>query len=70
MARQNNNIFADRFLNFGVEEALIWGRLSAEIGHDGVDLMIAATAIRHEATVVTRNLAHFALTGVPIENPF
>ena len=62
--------FADRILDFGVEEARIWGRLSAEIGHNGVDLMIAATALRHEATVVTRNVAHFAPTGVPVENPF
>ena len=62
--------FADRVLNFGVEEALIWGCVSAEIGHNGADLMIAATAIRHEATFVTRDLAHFAPTGVPIENPF
>ena len=62
--------FADRILDFGVEEARIWGRLSAEIGYNGVDLMIAATALRHEATVVTRNVAHFAPTGVHIENPF
>ena len=62
--------FADRILDFGIEEARIWGHLSAKIGHNGVDLMIAATALKHEATVVTRNLNHFVPTGVPVENPF
>ena len=61
--------FADRILDFGVEEARIWGRLSAEIGHNGVDLMIVAMALRHEATVVVRKLAHSTPTGTLIENP-
>ena len=63
-------IFGDRILDFGAEEARIWGRLSAEIGHTGADLMIAATALRHGATVVTRNLEDFGPTGVALENPF
>jgi len=63
-------VFADRILEFGAEDARIWGRLSAEIGHAGADLMIAATALRHGATVVTRNMDHFAPTGVALENPF
>ena len=63
-------IFADRILPFGAEEARIWGRLSHEIGHDGADLMIAATALRHGATVVTGNVVDFAPTGVRLENPF
>ena len=46
------------------------GRLSAEIGHDGTDLMIAATAIEHGLSVVTRNTKHFAPTGVSVVNPF
>ncbi|WP_300043051.1 type II toxin-antitoxin system VapC family toxin [uncultured Paracoccus sp.] len=63
-------IFADRLLPFGAGEARIWGRLSQEIGHDGADLMIAATALSHGATVVTGNTADFAATGVRLENPF
>ena len=63
-------VFADRLLGFHAEEARIWGRLSAEIGHPGADLMIAATALRHGATVVTGNTADFAPTGVALENPF
>ncbi|MEN8676033.1 MAG: type II toxin-antitoxin system VapC family toxin, partial [Alteriqipengyuania sp.] len=63
-------IFADRLLDFGAEDARIWGRLSQEIGHPGADLMIAATALRHGATVVTGNTADFAPTGVALEDPF
>ena len=63
-------LFADRLLAFGAEEARIWGRLSHEIGHPGADLMIAATALRHDATVVTGNTSDFAATGVRLVNPF
>ena len=63
-------VFADRLLDFGAEDARIWGRLTQEIGHGGADLMIAATALRHDATIVTGNVADFRDTGVRIENPF
>lgn len=63
-------LFADRLLPFGAEDARIWGRLSQEIGHNGADLMIAASALAHGATVVTGNVADFAATGVALENPF
>lgn len=63
-------LFSDRLLGFGPAEARIWGRLSARIGHSGADLLIAATALSHDATVVTRNVSDFAPTGCRIENPF
>lgn len=63
-------LFADRILPFGATEARVWGRLSAEIGHPGADLMIAATALTHGATVVSGNAADFVATGVRLENPF
>ncbi len=63
-------LFSDRLLAFEAEDARIWGRLSAEIGHDGADLMIAATALRHGAMVVTGNISDFAPTGAALENPF
>ncbi len=50
--------------------ARCWGRLSARIGHGGADLLIAATALERGLTVVTRNVRHFAPTGVSVENPF
>ncbi|OSP53957.1 VapC toxin family PIN domain ribonuclease [Pseudoruegeria sp. SK021] len=63
-------LFSDRILPFGAEEARLWGRLSARLGHSGADLLIAATALAQGATVVTGNVDDFAPTGVAIENPF
>ncbi len=63
-------LFSDRLLPFEAEDARIWGRLSAEIGHNGADLMIAASALRHAATVVTGNTRDFMPTGVALEDPF
>ena len=63
-------LFSDRILPFGPDDALIWGRLSAEVGHDGADLMIAATALSRDAVVVTGNVADFLPTDVRRENPF
>ena len=40
------------------------------LGHDSADLLIAATALEHGLTVVTRNVKHFEPTGVPVFNPF
>ncbi|HVI07716.1 MAG TPA: type II toxin-antitoxin system VapC family toxin [Candidatus Binatia bacterium] len=34
------------------------------------DALIAATALVHGMTVVTRNVSHFHSTGVPIANPW
>tara|TARA_R110002012_G_scaffold171132_1_gene335812 strand:- start:124 stop:525 length:402 start_codon:yes stop_codon:yes gene_type:complete len=63
-------LFSDRLLAFEAEDARIWGRLSAEIGHIGADLIIAASALRHGAIVVTGNISDFAPTGAALENPF
>ncbi|ARU03104.1 type II toxin-antitoxin system VapC family toxin [Yoonia vestfoldensis] len=63
-------LFSDRLLSFQAEDARIWGRLSAEIGHTGADLMIAASALRHGAIVVTGNVSDFAPTGAAVEDPF
>ncbi|WP_208353212.1 type II toxin-antitoxin system VapC family toxin [Pseudaestuariivita rosea] len=63
-------VFSDRLIAFEAEDARIWGQLSQRIGHSGADLMIAATALRCDATVVTGNVDDFAPTGAPIKNPF
>ena len=47
-----------------------WGQLSAALGHDSADLLIAATAREHGLTVVTRNLRHFTATGVATLDPW
>ena len=50
--------------------ALEWGRLAAERPRGDADGLIAATAIVHGLTVVTRNVRDFADTGVPCINPW
>lgn len=62
--------YDDRILPVTTAIARRWGRLSARIGHDGADLLIAATALEHSLTVATRNVRHFLPTGVAVEDPF
>jgi predicted nucleic acid-binding protein len=50
--------------------ARCWGALSARLGNDGADLLIAATALVHGLRVATRNTRHFLPTGVEWVNPF
>lgn len=57
-------------LAFGSNEARVSGRLSARLGNNGADLLIAATALVAGATVVTENTSDFVPTGVITENPF
>jgi predicted nucleic acid-binding protein len=64
------HLYADRILPVTPRVARRWGRLSAQIGHESADLLIAATALTYGLTVVTRNTAHFEPTGVGLINPF
>jgi predicted nucleic acid-binding protein len=63
-------IYGDRILSLDVHVARRWGQLAARIGNKGMDLAIAATALEHGLTVVTRNVTDFVPTGVPVVNPF
>ncbi len=63
-------VFGDRILEFDAQDALVWGELSARIGHPGADLMIAAQAIARDAVVVTGNLVDFEPTGARVMDPF
>ena len=63
------SLYSDRVLPVDTATARRWGQLSATLGHDGADLLIAATAIEHGLTVVTRNVRHFEPTGVAVLNP-
>jgi len=63
-------LFADRIIPFGAQDARIWGKLSAKLGNNGADMQIAATALAHNAIVVTGNASDFEQTGVEIINPF
>ena len=62
--------YGDRILPVTTRVARRWGQLCARIGHGGADLLIAATALEHGLSVVTRNVRHFVPTGVSVENPF
>ncbi len=63
-------LYGDRILPVTSTIARRWGRLSAQLGHDGADVLIAATALSHGLKVATRNVRHFAPTGVDVINPF
>ena len=67
---QTSISFADRIIGVDPATARHWGRMSGDIGHFNVDLLIAATALVHGLTVVTRNVRHFEPTGVRVLNPF
>ena len=55
----------------GVNLAIVrrWGQLTATIGNDSADLLVAATALEHGLAVVTRNVRHFQPTGVKVIDP-
>ncbi len=64
------SLYGAQILPFDLQTARRWGELSASLGNDSADLMIAATALEHGLTVVTRNMTDFEPTGVPVFNPF
>jgi toxin FitB len=61
--------YGERVLPFELRTARRWGTLSAALGNDSADLMIAATALEHGLTVVTRNVTDFEPTGVAVLDP-
>lgn len=64
------SFYADRILAITPGIARRWGRLSVQLGHDGADVLIAATALTHGLTVISRNVNYFEPTGVAVFNPF
>lgn len=62
--------FAGNVLDVDVEVAQLWGQLCAPRAENALDKLIAATALIHGLTVVTRNGRHFNAVGVPLLNPF
>lgn len=62
--------YGERILPVTVGVARRWGKLSARIGNKGLDLAIAATALEHGLTVVTRNVTDFTASGAATLNPF
>jgi predicted nucleic acid-binding protein len=61
--------YEGRILPVDVAVARRWGRLVDAHRHAGADLLIAATALEHGLTIVTRNVRHFASTGALLFDP-
>ncbi|MDD2883119.1 MAG: type II toxin-antitoxin system VapC family toxin [Rhodoferax sp.] len=62
--------FAGRILSFTENTAPVCASLHIPDPRSERDAMIAATAIEHGFTVVTRNVADFDQTGVALVNPW
>ncbi len=62
--------YQDHILAIDTDIAQLWGLLRAPHPENALDKQIAATALIHELTVVTRNDKDFLGTGVPVLNPF
>lgn len=67
--------FEDRTLEFSPFEAREWGRIYARCQGKGekppvIDSLLAATALSHGLTLVTRNEADFIALGVETLNPW
>lgn len=64
-----------RVLDLDSGTAAVWAELLSRLKRKGrampvKDSLIAATAIQHQLTIVTRNVADFRHVGVPLINPF
>ena len=62
--------YQDFILDFDKNIAQLWGRLRVPHPENALDKQIAATALIHDLTVVTRNHKDFTKTGVRTLNPF
>lgn len=62
--------FADRILPFDQAVALRCARLHVPDPRAERDAIIAATALVHGMTIVTRNVTDFEATGVAVLNPW
>lgn len=67
--------FSGRILPIDVDVADRWGLLEAEAKRKGkplstIDGLLAATAVHHNLTIVTRNVADFNGLSVPVLNPW
>jgi hypothetical protein len=61
----------ERILPFDLETALLWGALRARDPNSKfADSQIAATALVHGLTLVTRNVRDFRFPGLPVFNPW
>ena len=60
----------ENVLSFDADAAQLWGRLRVPHPENPLDKQIAATALLYDLILVTRNVRHFAATGVKLLDPF
>lgn len=62
--------YNDYILIFDEEAAQVWGHLRVPHHEHLLDKQIAAIALIHDLTIVTRNIDDFSSSGVKLLNPF
>ncbi len=62
--------YANLILPIDQDVAQVWGKLRVPHHEHALDKQIAATALIHQLTLVTRNVSDFKETGVDLLNPF
>jgi predicted nucleic acid-binding protein len=67
--------FKDRLVPLDAGVMLTWGILTGRLEREGtrmsaIDSLIAATALHHDFTLVTRNVEHFFNSQVKVFNPW
>lgn len=63
-------LFSNRLVTIDLDSAIIWAEIQLSRTLPHVDSLIAASAIRHDMTLVTRNARDVRRTGVSCLNPF
>ena len=67
--------FSGRILSLEIDVMLTWGQMTGQLERIGrplpaIDSLIAALALYHNYTLVTRNEADFKDTGITVLNPW
>ena len=63
-------LYETRTLPITTAVAMCWGRMVTQLHRRDMDVFIAATALEHDLTVVTRNTRQFEPTGAKLLNPY
>ena len=67
--------FGDRILPLSLDVCVRWGEMQAQLEKQGqpmpvIDGLIAATALQHQLTIVTRNTKDMEASGAGLFNPW
>ena len=63
------DLYGGQILGVDLDIAKRWGRLCSNVGYDGADLLVAATALERGLTLATLRVPHFRPIGVPTVDP-